>query len=451
MNALRRLWRSAGFRLAAHYALLVGITMLAALAIIYLQTVGVLHQRMARQVSTTAQQLATLLEREGADAVVREIERTLADGRSTDQEMLLLVDAQGHRLAGNLDTLPAPGADGQRQVLRKGRSVRAWLVVRPVAQGHVLVVGSDLSDQQALEELIVSASAAAAFVAMLLLAGGVFVFRQELERSVGAVRRTAARIALGDLRHRVPLSEDDDEFALLEQDVNTMLDRIQSLMDGVRHVSDTIAHELRTPLTRILARLRAADDDGADAGQRRAAIRTAIAELEDLNRVFGKLLQIAEAEAGAQRGRFGAVALHTIADDVVELYGAVAEAQGATVLREPCEALQVRGDRELLAGVAANLLDNALKYGGPTCTVRVGTEARDGWGLLTVQDDGPGVAEADRTRIGTRFVRLRPQVGGHGLGLAGVQAVVALHGGRVHYEDAQPGLRVRVELPAAGT
>jgi len=449
MSTLRRLWRSVGFRLAAHYALLVGITMLATLAIVYLQTVGVLHQRMARQVSASAQQLTALLEREGPGAVVREIERTLADGRSTDEEMLLLADAQGRRLAGNLDAMPERSADGQQRVLRQGRSVRGWLSVRTLADGHVLVVGHDLSDQEALEELVASASAAAAFVAMLLLAGGVFVFRQELERSVGAVRRTAARIALGDLQERVALSQDGDEFALLERDINAMLDRIQSLMDGVRHVSDTIAHNLRTPLTRILARLHAASDDDAGAVQRQAAIRAAIAELEELNRVFEKLLQIAEAEAGARRGRFGSVALHAIADDVVELYGAVAEAQGATVLREPCEPLQVLGDRELLAGAMANLLDNALKYGGSACTVRVGTAVRDGHGLLTVEDDGPGVAEADRARIGTRFLRLRPQVGGHGLGLASVQAVVTLHGGRIRYEDAGPGLRVCVELPAA--
>src|SRR5690606_34920429 len=115
---------------------------------------------------------------------------------------------------------------------------------------------------------------------------GTFVFREKLEQSVGALRHTAKRIAGGDLKERVALSQDDDEFALLEHDINAMLDRIQSLMDGVRHVSDTIAHNLRTPLTRILTRLRTAAGDGADAAQRQSAIRAAIVELEDLNRVF---------------------------------------------------------------------------------------------------------------------------------------------------------------------
>lgn len=446
-GVLRQLWRSVGFRLAVHYAVLVGITMLAALAIIYLQTVGTLHQRMARQVSTTAQQLSTLFEAEGAPAVALAIERALIDGRSTDEELLLLTDAQGQRLAGNLDAPPAGGSDGQRRVQREGTSVQGWLAVRELPQGHVLVVGQDLGEQEALEELIISASAAAALVAMLLLAGGIFVFRQELERSVGAVRRTASRIAAGDLRERVQLSEHEDEFALLERDINAMLDRIQLLMDGVRHVSDSIAHNLRTPLTRVLTRLRDAGENDVPAAQRQAAIHAAIFELEELNRVFEKLLQIAEAEAGARRQRFGPVALHTVVDDVIELYEAVAEAQGATVLRDGDDTLPVLGDRDLLAGVVANLLDNALKYGGASCTVRVRTEWLGGQALLVVQDDGPGVPDAQRARMGTRFVRLQPDLPGHGLGLASVQAVVALHGGQLHYEAAHPGLRVRIALP----
>ncbi|RYF66868.1 MAG: HAMP domain-containing histidine kinase, partial [Comamonadaceae bacterium] len=140
-------------------------------------------------------------------------------------------------------------------------------------------------------------------------------------------------------------------------------------------------------------------------------------------------------------------ALHTVVDDVIELYAAVAEVQGATVLREGDDTLPVLGDRDLLAGVVANLLDNALKYGGAGCTVRVRTEWLGGQALLTVQDDGPGVPDAQRARMGTRFVRLQPDLPGHGLGLASVQAVVALHGGQLHYEAAHPGLRVRIALP----
>jgi len=451
--ALRRLWRSVGFRLAFYYGLLVAITMLAALAIVYMQTVGVLQQRMVRQVAASMQQLMVRYDARGADGVAGEISNALSDGRNSDNEIYLLTDREGNKLAGNLDQMPSQAPDAgdgvHRRVVRAGQTVIAYLVMRPLPDGGLLVVGHDLRDQESIESLVASASAAAGIVAVLLLIGGTFVFRQELERSVGAVRRTAARIAAGELQERVEPSGEEDEFALLEHDINAMLDRIQSLMDGVRHVSNTIAHNLRTPLTRVLVRLRAAEAGLGEDDPQREAVATAIRELEELAVVFEKLLQIAEVEAGARRQQFAPVALHVIADDVAELYEAVAELRGIALLREPADMAMALGDRDLLAGAAANLLDNALKYAGSGATVRVGTHTVDGRAQLFVQDDGPGIPHAEHERIGVRFHRLDRSVPGHGLGLASVLAVVALHGGRLDFADAKPGLRACIDLPMA--
>ncbi|SCX53992.1 HAMP domain-containing sensor histidine kinase [Variovorax sp. EL159] len=452
IKTLRQLWRSVGFRLAFYYGLLVAITMLAALAIVYMQTVGVLQQRMVRQVSASVQQLMVRYDARGLDGVAGEIGFALSDGRNSDNEIYLLTDREGRKLAGNLDQTPslAPDAgDGvHRRVVRSGQSAIGYLVMRHLPDGALLVVGHDLRDQESIESLVASASAAAGIVAVLLLIGGTFVFRQELERSVGAVRRTAARIAAGELQERVAPSGQEDEFALLENDINAMLDRIQSLMDGVRHVSNTIAHNLRTPLTRVLVRLRAVEQELGGNDVQRQAVATAIRELDELAVVFEKLLQIAEVEAGARRQQFAPVALHVIADDVAELYEAVAEVQGITLLREPVDIAVALGDRDLLAGAAANLLDNALKYAGTGATVRIGTHTVDGRAQLFVQDNGPGIPAAEFERIGVRFHRLDRSTPGHGLGLASVQAVVALHGGRLQLHDAAPGLRVCIDLPA---
>lgn len=452
-RTLRQLWRSVGFRLAFYYGLLVAITMLAALAIVYMQTVGVLQQRMVRQVAASMQQLMVRYDARGADGVAGEISNALSDGRNSDNEIYLLTDRAGNKRAGNLDQIPSAAPDAgdgvHRRVVRAGQTVIAYIVLRPLPDGGQLVVGHDLRDQESIESLVASASAAAGIVAVLLLIGGTFVFRQELERSVGAVRRTAARIAAGELQERVAPSGEEDEFALLEHDINAMLDRIQSLMDGVRHVSNTIAHNLRTPLTRVLVRLRTVETALQAQDPQREAVATAIRELEELAVVFEKLLQIAEVEAGARRQQFAPVALHVIADDVAELYEAVAEMQGIALLREPADIAVALGDRDLLAGAAANLLDNALKYAGTGATVRIGTHTVDGRAQLFVQDDGPGIPAAEHERIGVRFHRLDRSTPGHGLGLASVQAVVALHGGRLQFADARPGLRACIDLPMA--
>lgn len=454
IEALRRHWRSAGFRLAFYCGFLVAITMLAALAVVYLQTVGVLQQRLARHVTLTAQQLLQQVEDGGLDAAGASIHRALTDGRDSDSEIYLLLDAQGQRHAGNLDRateLPSSASRPVKQrVSRDGKVVNAYLVVHALPGGGLLVVGQDLRDQEMIESLVASASAAAGIVAVLLLLAGTFVFRHELERSVGAIRVTAARIAAaGELRERVPESDedDDDEFALLKREINAMLDRIESLMDGVRHVSNTIAHNLRTPLARILVRLHQAEQAQTDPAQRQRAIAAAVGEIQALIQVFEKLLQIAEAEAGARRRSFTPLALDVIATDVLELYEAAAEAQGTVLLREPADAVPLAGDRDLLAGALANLLDNALKYAGPGAVVRVGTEETPDGVRLSVQDDGPGVRPQELARLGMRFHRLQPDTPGHGLGLASVQAVAALHGGRLSVEDASPGLRVAIVLP----
>lgn len=446
-RGLRRLWRSVGFRLAFLYGFLVAVTMLVALGVVYLQTVGVMHARMERQLAAELQKLLQRFDQGGVEAVAAEMARALADRRDADTEIYLLAASDGRVIAGNIDKAPdaTPGST-PRRVERDGETVTAQVVTHRLADGGLLVVGHDLRDQEAIESLLGNASAAASIVAMLLLVGGVFVFREQLERSVGEIRRTAARIAGGALNERVALSGTDDEFELLSQEINRMLDRIESLMDGVRHVSDTMAHNLRTPLTRVLLQLRGAQQ-GSTAHQQEA-IATAIGELESLAGMAHKLLQIAEAEAGARRRAFEAVALDTLVEDMVELYGAAAQAQGLALQHDPMAAVRVMGDADLLAGVVGNLLDNAFKYAGAGAVIRIGTAQLGDRAVLAVQDDGPGIAAADLDRIGTRFLRLDTRQPGHGLGLAGVRAVVALHGGSVRFADARPGLIVQVELPA---
>ncbi|RZJ10765.1 MAG: HAMP domain-containing histidine kinase, partial [Haliea sp.] len=165
-------------------------------------------------------------------------------------------------------------------------------------------------------------------------------------------------------------------------------------------------------------------------------------------------LQIAEAESGARRQGFAPVALDTLVADVVDLYAAVAEEQDATLTFEAGgeDGPQLLGDRDLLAGAIANLVDNALKYAGEGAVVQLRTTRGDGEVVLLVQDNGSGIAPEDRPRAGTRFFRRNPGLPGYGLGLSSVFAVVRLHGGSHQLADtepgaARPGLQVRIALP----
>jgi signal transduction histidine kinase len=444
-----RPWRSAGIRLVLDYGLLLTITMAATIAIVYLRTVDVLYKGVAREVMAVERKLQGDFDNGGLVALEQAIDDALHDGKNLDTELFLLSDREGRRLAGNLDARLANDddfSDGmRRRVTRAGQGITAYLMVRRLPDGHVLWVGNDLRDEQAIEALVTNGIAIAVAVAAILLTGGLLLFNRELERRVGAIRSTLAQVSAGAMAQRIGLIQGDDEFALLGRDINKMLDQIESLMNGVRHVSDTIAHNLRTPLTRILLRLRALADAGDLDPRVQQRLSDAIADIEGLTQVFEKLLQISEAEAGALRRRFEPVSVDAIARDVLEVYDGVS---GATLNWEPAQAARALGDPDLLAGALVNLVDNALKYAGPCSRVAVGTRLQDGMVALTVTDNGPGIPPQQRAQLGTRFVRLDRAMPGHGLGLASVRAVVALHGGQLAFEDAAPGLRVCILLPA---
>lgn len=454
MRKKRRVWRhSAAFRLALAFAGMAMLTMVITLSVFYIRTVVLLEQRTLRQIASTTQQLEARFDQGGRAALVQAIEESLGDGQDSDRELLVLLDAEGRRIAGSTRFAdpPASGSDIEEQtLLRSGHPSPGYLTTRKLPDGSRLVVGHDRSEQLQMAELVGDAIKAATFLALLLVVGGTYLFRDLLEQRIGALRKTAAQVAAGQLAERVQPSERDDEFALLEHDINRMLDRIEGLMQGVRHVSDTIAHNLRTPLTRALARLHEAQRAGSDAAALRAASAATIRELEQLNTVFHKLLQIAEAEAGAQRQQFTPLSLQAIAADVVELYAAVAEDQGCTLRLLGDGPAQVLGDRDLLASAIANLVDNALKYSAqtPDARVEVAVRARDDSVEITVCDNGPGVPAAALARLGQRFFRLDERLPGTGLGLASVGAIAQLHGASLTFEDAAPGLRARLKLPA---
>lgn len=443
-------WRhSAALRLALAFAWMSLLLIAIVLSVFYVRTVVLLEQRTTRQISNTVQQLVARYEQGGRAALVQAIGASLGDGEDSDRELLLLLDAQGHRLAGSArfaEPPPSGTAIEETTLLRGGQPTPGYVTSRQLSDGSRLVVGHDRSEQLEMTELVADAIEASTFLALLLVIGGTWMFRDMLENRVGAIRATAARVAAGRLTERVLPSTRDDEFALLEYDINRMLDRIASLMQGVRHVSDTIAHNLRTPLTRALAHLHETQHDNADPQAMRAACTAVIDELEQLDTMFHKLLQIAEAEAGAQRQRFTPLSLHAIASDVVDLYAAVAEDQASALRLQGQPAAMVRGDADLLAGAIANLVDNALKYSAdtPGAVVDVSVQALDGEVVLSVRDRGPGVPAAALPRLGQRFFRLDERLPGTGLGLASVRAVAQLHGARLTLENAAPGLCARL-------
>src|SRR5712671_4662805 len=237
-----RFWDTVAFRLALGYGLLAIGSMSVISAAFYFGTVGVLARSTDAKLLSISKRLAERFESRGAEGLRQEVQQLLADGIEQDTEVYLLVAPDGRKIVGNIfgwtkATAPLDNLT-DLAVIRNGRPSLSRLLPRLLPDDSILVVGRDMQDQREIEQLVWRALLAGGAVALLLAIGGALLFRRQLEHRVSAIRRTAREIEAGDLTQRIPISGVEDEFARLNRDINSMLDRIEHLMDGVRHVSN---------------------------------------------------------------------------------------------------------------------------------------------------------------------------------------------------------------------
>jgi signal transduction histidine kinase len=450
---LFRFRTSIAAKLVLGYGLL-GIASIAAVSLVfYSGTIGVIDQNIDGKIVAQTERLLANVGGGHRAALLAEVRRQLGDGIDSDREIFQIINVDGTPAGGNLGSWPSV-ADAEdfvtTTVLRNGRSSPARLYIRPLNAGGTLIVGRDLSEEEAVREVIWRALAAGACVSLMLTVAGALLFRRSIEARLGEIRRTAAQIEAGDLSPRIPVTG-NDEFALLNRDINRMLDRIELLMEGIRHVSNAIAHDLRTPLSRIRGRLDDALRHEMTVPRLSGAAHDAIDDIDDLIRLFERLLQIAEAESGVRARLFERLDLGRVVADIGEMYEAIAEDGGIALAVDAPDALLVDGDRNLLASAVASLLDNAIKYAGAGAAIRVRAGLHRGQASISVHDNGPGIPDGERDKVTQRFYRLDKSrhLPGNGLGLAIVSATATSHGGALVLEDAAPGLIARIVLPLA--
>jgi signal transduction histidine kinase len=252
------------------------------------------------------------------------------------------------------------------------------------------------------------------------------------------------------LDQRIPLRGTHDEWDRVAENLNLMLDRIETLMGEVRQVSDNVAHDLRTPLTRMRGRLEKAYHGPRIGEDDQSLIGDTIADLDAVLRIFSSITRIAQIEAQARKGAFRTVNLVEIVGEVVELYDAAAEQDGTRLTVAGDREVLVTGDRDLIFDAIANLVDNAIKHGRAGGQVVVANENTDGGPVISIADDGPGIPADEREHVFKRFYRLEHSryTPGNGLGLSLVAAVARLHGARIEMLDNSPGLKLRLWFSA---
>jgi signal transduction histidine kinase len=322
--------------------------------------------------------------------------------------------------------------------------------VRTLPGGELLLVGTDISQGRRFAEKFRFATLAGIGLSTLAAALAGFWFSYRLARRVGEVTRTCQRIMAGEPGRRLPVAGANDEFDALAVSVNRVLDRLEEQTGTLRATFDSTAHDLRAPLHRLRTRmdallLRSPPLEPAVHESVEAAMR----EVDHLQRTLGTLLQIALAESGVPLAAAAAVDVGELAAELVELFEPVAAARGLSLECAPTGAAVVQGNRQLLAQLITNLIENSLKYVPAGGRISVAVQPRGECVRLTVSDDGPGIDAADRARAPQPFVRFGTggSAEGSGLGLSLVAAIARLHRGRLELQANDPGLRVLVDLP----
>lgn len=451
-----RLRFSIAARLAASYGLLVMFAVSILSAVFYLSTVGVLERDTDRKLSAIAERLFEAYDENTPSAMLGTIAAELTDGVNSDKEVLVLLAPDGRVLAGNRDKWRKFDFEQNHlhtvRIKRSDQHTMVRFVWRKFGDGNRLVVAYDMQELMAIRQLVRQALLVGALFALGLVFGGTIYFRQRLEHRIGEIRRVTREVEGGDLSRRMPVLG-DDEFGRLAADINQMLERIEHLMDGVRNVSNSIAHDLRTPLTRLRGQLDDALRHAASAADLRETIAGATVGIDDLIVLFDKLLQIAESESGMRGRGFTTIELNCIAEDMVDLYEAAAEEQGATLVLSTRDGKPTLGDHDLLANALASLIDNALRYAGHGARIDVSVHADAETVSLSVRDDGPGIPDEDLPHVTERFYRVdrSRSMPGNGLGLSIVSAIATLHDGHLELADGSPGLLARLVLPRRDT
>jgi len=455
---LTKTLRSSTFKLALICIGLFGAIVLALLGYVYWSTASYVLGRSDRAIEAEHAILREAYDGAGRDRLRALIEQRIAR-KAFGGGVYLLADSSFVPIAGNLEAWPAALRSIGGWNTFKSQSPTSHATGQPLLRamsetlpdGSHLLVGTNIDGLDQFAMKIGTAMGCGILLIVVLAAlASTLVTRRTVGR-IEAINATSRDIMESGLGRRIPLRGTRDEWDQLAGNLNSMLDRIETLMREVRQITDNVAHDLRTPLTRMRGRLEKACDKPRDHEGDQVLISDMIADLDDVLRIFSSLMRISRIEAIDRTAAFRTVNLAEIAREVVELFDAAAEDKAVHLTIMGDRQAFVTGDRDLLFDAMANLVDNAIKHGRKAGRVTVTISASDGGAIVAVTDDGPGIPANEFQHVFKRFYRLERSrcSPGNGLGLSLVAAVARLHGARIEMADNAPGLKFRLQFPLA--
>ena len=447
MIAIRDFTRSSSFRVGV---LLTTLACIAIVLIVYfwrLTSSDLFISESNAAVNAKTNALITLYENLGIDAVKSAIAKSDSQSYLDDKSMasetdhlrsFVALSKDEQVVAGNLSSIPlvlerhkgASFSTSEIVITRPNSATRKTLrqaLMREVTLGdHVLYVGRGIDDLYSAQWFGKTFSW---IIVVLLCTLSVlsFAIAVYVVNRINRMSQTADKIIkTGNLQERLEIDSSWDDLSSLSFVFNQMLDTIESSVNNIKSVTDSIAHDLRTPLSRLRNTLEKIEDDQLreDTTQ----------EADNLLNMFNSLLRISGLETTNKKEGFCTTDVRAIVEDVVDLYHPLAEERNITLSSE-LDAVTMLADPNLLFQAVANVLDNAIKYSNENSVVTVELSITASHIVIAVNDAGVGVGEHEIVNLERRFYRADGSrtSKGNGLGLSLVSAIVKLHDGSIWF------------------
>jgi len=460
--AIRDFTRSSSFRVGA---LLSSLAIIAIVFIIYfwrLASSDVFIREAKAAVNAEAFALTQLYDNLGVEPVITFIgSQDRAPASYDDKTVFALQDKDANIIAGNLSLWPADIARNTPDTSVNSTAMIA-LGVKDTTTGvlsqqnilyqviplgeYTLFVGRNINDLYSAQWL--GKTFSWVIIVLLCLLGIVsFTVAIYVVKRINRMSQTADNIiSTGSLEERLDIDSNWDDLSRLSVVFNHMLDTIESSVNNIKTVTDSIAHDLRTPLARLRNTLERIDDEQLrhDTTQ----------EADNLLNMFNSLLRISGLESNHKKDGFATTQINQVVEDVVDLYHPLAEEKNIALTFDIND-VSLFADPNLLFQAVANIVDNAIKYSptGGNVTVELTTTPTNA--VIIINDSGIGVTEHDIVNLERRFYRADGSrtTPGNGLGLSLVSAIIRLHGGHVWFVHDPlmqgSGLGVVLSIPLA--
>jgi heavy metal sensor kinase len=442
-----RLPNTLAFRLTLWYAGIFALCSCVAFLLFYTLIISLLQERTDQELLGQAQRFSALLASEGVEAVNNSavIE---AQAAGVKKVFFRLLNVNGEVFSSsNMSYWKDIGVEVKavQQLLRSSGSVFQTITIPNrsdevrilyalLGPSVIVQVGQAMENQSRFLEVfrrifIITMS----FLIVLAAGVGWFMARRAVS-GIEAVTRTAQKISGGSLQERVPVKPRGDEIDQLAATFNQMLNRIQTLLTEIKEMNDNIAHDLRSPITRIRGTAEIALTTGKSLGEYESMAASTVEDCDRLLDMINTMLLISKTEAGVEKPSREEVDITALVRKACELFDPIADDKNVRLSCRAAGKALIPGDARMLQRMLSNVVDNAVKYTLPGGKVEVAlTENELRNIVVTVNDTGVGISEADLSRIFERFYRCdqsRSQPG-TGLGLSLARAIARAHGGDI--------------------